>query len=77
MSTNEPVRQRTAASGIEAGGYRLIYAASFVVFLVVAAIARLFAWRWHPWPPGPGGYTSVIHEAKVAAGTVAVFAFMG
>ena len=50
---------------------RLIEAICFAVFLPVAMLASIGGWRWHPWPPGPEGYGSVIDEARSMARTVA------
>jgi light-harvesting complex 1 beta chain len=56
--------------------FHLIFAVTFTLFFVVAAVARLSAWKWSPWPPGPNGYSTVVNEAKSAANTFAPFAFM-
>jgi light-harvesting complex 1 beta chain len=37
---------------------------SFIVFTVIAVIAHFLAWQWRPWLPGPGGYASIINDAK-------------
>lgn len=56
---------------------RLIFLASFIVFLAVATVARLLAWKWQPWPPGPNGYTTILNEAKTAANTITPYALGG
>ena len=56
---------------------RRMLLAGTVLFLVPAALGRLTGWRWRPWPPGPGGYRSVVSEARSAAGTYIPFAFLG
>ncbi|MGQ0592486.1 MAG: light-harvesting antenna LH1, beta subunit [Gammaproteobacteria bacterium] len=63
--------------GDEVREFRRLYAVCFIIFLMVASVARILAWRWQPWPPGPGGYLSVVDEAKRAAHTFLPFAFMG
>jgi hypothetical protein len=50
---------------------RFIEAICFAVFLPIALLASLGGWRWHPWPPGPKGYGSVIGEARSMARTIA------
>ncbi len=56
---------------------RWMLAIGFFVFLAPAAFARATGWRWRPWPPGPKGYSSVIGEARAAAGTYVPYALMG
>ena len=63
--------------GDEVREFRRLYAVCFIIFLIAASVARILAWRWRPWPPGPGGYLSVVGEAKRAAHTFLPFAFMG
>lgn len=58
----------------EAGEFRLIYLASFAIFLVVGLVARFLP---EPWRPYPAGGKSLIGEAKAAADTFVPFAFMG
>jgi light-harvesting complex 1 beta chain len=48
-----------------------IFAASFVVFLVIALIAQTLAWQWRPWFPGAEGEKSLIGGVKAA-----VYSFM-
>lgn len=48
----------------------------FLVFFVIALLARLTGWRWRPWPPGAAGYGSVVDEALREANTVVPFVFM-
>ncbi len=71
------VRRDARMPGMHSEGReaRLVMAASFMVFLVVAACARCVAWRWRPWPPGPGGYRSVVQEARRAARTFVPYAY--
>jgi hypothetical protein len=57
--------------------YRRMVAAGFLILLVPAAIASMTGWRWRPWPPGPDGYRSFVSEAKEAAQTYILFAFVG
>ena len=55
--------------------YRVVWALSFSIFLMVALVARLGGWKWQPWPPGQGGYKSVVVEAKRAVDRVVPLAF--
>ncbi len=56
--------------------FRLIYAVCFVVCLFGATISWATGRRFRPWPPGPGGYRSILAETRSAANTVAVMAMM-
>jgi len=62
----------------EAKEFRFIYAVCFVIFLMVAIIARLLPAQWRPWSrfTAAQGRTSIIDEAKAAANTFIPFAFM-
>jgi hypothetical protein len=53
--------------------FRLIFAATFTVFLVAAMVARILPWQWQQQRAG----SSVFAEAKAAASTIVPFAFMG
>lgn len=57
--------------------YRWMVTAAFLLLLLPATVARLSGWRWQPWPPGPDGYRSIVGEAREAAQTYIVFAFLG
>ncbi len=48
-----------------------------LLLLLPAAVARLSGWRWQPWPSRPGGYGPVLREAREAAETYILFAFLG
>lgn len=60
----------------EGVAYRLIFATSFAVFLVLGAVQRLMPWQWHL-PSRAATRRSLVDEAARAAGTVTPFAFMG
>lgn len=49
--------------------FYVIFAASFIVFLVVALIAQLFAQKWRLWLPGAEGDVSLIGGVKAAVYT--------
>lgn len=49
---------------------------ALIFFLAVACVARLTGWRWRPWPPGPNGYGSILHEARDAAENCVATSFM-
>ena len=55
--------------------YRVLFVITFSILLPIAAVARIFSWKWRPWPPGSNGYASVISEARSMARTVAGHAF--
>lgn len=61
----------------EAKQFRLIFMASFLIFLMVVIVARCLPPRWRPFPPGPAGHRPILEEARAAANTVLPFAFMG
>jgi light-harvesting complex 1 beta chain len=50
-------------------GFYVIFVASFVVFLVVALLAQLVAWKWRPWFPGAEGETSLVDAVKASVYT--------
>lgn len=60
----------------EAKQFHLIYAACFVVFLVVAIVSRLLPRSWRPRAPGAKAGKTIIGEAREAADTFVPFAFM-
>ena len=68
-----------ARSGIDrdALDFRLIYIASFIIFLASAALGRLMPWRWLGWSSGSHRRGSIVGEARAAANTFTPFAFMG
>jgi light-harvesting complex 1 beta chain len=54
--------ERKALSGLserEAKEFHGIFMTSFIIFVVVAAIAHFLAWQWRPWLPGAKGYSSL------------------
>lgn len=73
MKANTQVVPDTQREGWQ---FWAIFIVCFGICLVVATIARIAGWHWHPWPAGPEGYTSIVHEAKVAAETMTTHAFM-
>jgi light-harvesting complex 1 beta chain len=75
-AAEQRVNRRMSPSDAEHRQYRRLFGLCFVVFLIVASMARITGWRWKPWPPGPEGYRSIIAEAKREANTVVPFAFM-
>lgn len=59
----ENEERKSSLSGLnerEAKEFHGIFMTSFIIFVIVAAIAHLLAWQWRPWLPGPKGYSSVI-----------------
>ncbi len=49
--------------------FRGIFVVGFVVFLVIALLAQLVAWKWRLWLPGAEGEKSLIHGVKDAVYT--------
>jgi hypothetical protein len=69
MSSNEPMRERARSERLE---YRVIYLASFMVFLPAVVAKRcLFRRR------DAAERRSILKETAAAAHTVVPFAFMG
>lgn len=56
--------------------FRRIFAASFLIFLIVALIARVLPQQWRPYPLRQAG-GSIVDEARAAANTFIPFVFMG
>jgi len=40
----------------EAREFHSIFLTSFIIFVVIAAVAHFLVWQWRPWLPGPKGY---------------------
>lgn len=55
--------------------FRLIYAVSFLLFLLVAIFARLLPRPWRPRLLGASGRSSVVGEAKTMANLATPYAF--
>jgi light-harvesting complex 1 beta chain len=51
----------------EAKEFHGIFMTSFIIFTLIAVVAHFLAWQWRPWLPGPGGYASIINDAKEVA----------
>ncbi|MBX9927032.1 MAG: hypothetical protein K2Y05_11790 [Hyphomicrobiaceae bacterium] len=58
-------------------GFRMIYAATFTIFLVAAIADRLIPLRWMFGAAGSESYLGFMSEAQRAAETYTPFAFMG
>lgn len=56
--------------------FRLIFAATFVIFLLVAAVSRLLPAAWRPAVADSAQPLSIIGEARILADTFIPFAFM-
>ena len=57
----------------EAKEFHGIFMTSFIIFTVIAVVALFLAWQWRPWLPGPGGYASIVIDAKeVVLASIAV-----
>ena len=72
-SSSAPSRTRR----VEAGEFRLIFLASFAIFLMVAVIERVLPSSWRSHALGHDGGKSIFGEARSAAHTFVPFAFMG
>ena len=47
----------------------IIFAPSFVVFLVIALFGQLLGWHWRSWLPGAEGVKSIFGGVKAAVYT--------
>jgi light-harvesting complex 1 beta chain len=59
----ENEERKSSLSGLserEAKEFHGIFMTSFIIFVIVAAIAHFLAWQWRPWLPGAKGYSSLI-----------------
>jgi light-harvesting complex 1 beta chain len=64
---------RGSLSGLtedEAREFHRLFMTSFIVFTLIAIVAHFLAWQWRPWLPGPGGYASVLEDARSMASYV-------
>jgi len=77
VSAASPASARLRARRAEEREFRLLYAVSFVFFLVVVAAVRLLPRPWRPRLVGSGADRSIIAEAKAAASIAIPYAFMG
>jgi light-harvesting complex 1 beta chain len=51
--------RRSPTSGLnerEAREFHSLFMTSFIIFVVICAIAHFLVWQWRPWLPGPKGY---------------------
>jgi len=65
-----PREREGSLSGLteqEAKEFHGIFMTSFIIFTLIAVVAHFLAWQWRPWLPGPGGYASIINDAKDVA----------
>lgn len=76
-----PMASSSAASSrprrAEAGEFRLLFVASFAIFLLVAVVERVLPSSWRAHAFGPDSGKSIFGEARAAARTFVPFAFMG
>ena len=54
----------------EAREFHRIFMSSFIIFVVIAAIAHILVWMWRPWLPAEGGYASLMDSMNVAMNSV-------
>lgn len=78
IKTETTMTVRTQSrSGKDTLGFRLIFASTFLIFLLAAVIDRLVPLRWIMGAAKSENYMAIISEAKSAAATYTPFAFMG
>ena len=66
----------TALLAQERRQFRLIFGVAFMVFLVIALMARILPRRLRPWAPVGNRRLSFVAEARAVTNTVIPFAFL-
>lgn len=69
-------RPRRTTRSAEARTYRLVYAVTFAICLLVAVVARLMPWTWLSASRHENQRRSVLAEARSAASIAIGYAFM-
>ena len=67
--------ERTSLSGLtedEARSFHRMFVTSFIVFVLIAAVAHFAVWQWRPWIPGVAGYTAATALAPAGSGAAVV-----
>ena len=70
------VRARSDGRWVEEVEFRLIFVATFVVFVTATFVSHLMPWRWGSGPRADGN-ASIIERAREASSAITGFAFMG
>ena len=66
--------ERPSLSGLtedEARSFHRMFVTSFIVFVLIAAVAHFAVWQWRPWIPGVSGYPAPATSSAPAAGASA------
>jgi light-harvesting complex 1 beta chain len=50
-------------------GWTVIFALSFITFMVIALLGQVLGWHWRTWLPGAEGVKSVFGGVKAAVYT--------
>ena len=69
--TGEHTGPYAALTKSDSTSFYVIFASSFVVFLVIALVSQLLMFKWRLWFPGAEGDLSLIEGVKAA-----VYSFM-
>jgi hypothetical protein len=76
VSEMTALHHSTALLAQERRQFRLIFGLAFVVFLVIALIARILPRRLRPWAPVGNRRLSFVAEAHAVTSTFIPFAFL-
>ncbi|MGC4075728.1 MAG: hypothetical protein QM702_01575 [Rubrivivax sp.] len=68
MAHIESAMPRPGAAG-DSRSFWIIFALSYVAFLIIALIGQLLGWHWRSWLPGAEGVKSIFGGVKAAVYT--------
>ncbi len=69
MTTHIETGMPGARSTPDFRGWTVIFALSFITFLVIALLGQILGWQWRAWLPGAEGAKSVFSGVKAAVYT--------
>ncbi len=68
MATVDTAMHKPVVNG-DFRSFGIIFALSFVVFLLIALCGQLLGWHWRTWLPGAEGVKSIFGGVKAAVYT--------
>jgi light-harvesting complex 1 beta chain len=69
MATHLEAGMPRAAATHDFRGWTVIFAMSFLAFMMIALAGQLLGWQWRAWLPGAEGVRSVFGGVKAAVYT--------
>jgi light-harvesting complex 1 beta chain len=69
MATQMEVGMHRATATHDFRGWTVIFALSFLAFMVIALAGQLLGWQWRAWLPGAEGVKSIFGGVKAAVYT--------